>query len=124
MKLKNIHITNFRLLKDVDISLEEKATVIVGRNNSGKTSLTELFRRLLSENSPSFALADFNLSVHEDFLNAFILHTQDSEETTIRQALPLIEVELLFDYASDAMDLGPLADFVIDSDSGSDSVID
>jgi predicted ATP-dependent endonuclease of OLD family len=32
--------------------IEEQTTVIVGRNNSGKTSLTEFFRRLLEERGP------------------------------------------------------------------------
>jgi Predicted ATP-dependent endonuclease of the OLD family len=42
MKIKTIQIQNFRLLKNVTLSLEDNTTVIVGRNNSGKTSLTEV----------------------------------------------------------------------------------
>jgi predicted ATP-dependent endonuclease of OLD family len=48
MRIDKIEIKNFRLLRAVNLSLEETTTVVVGRNNSGKTSLTELFRRLLS----------------------------------------------------------------------------
>lgn len=47
MKIEKVHINNFRLLRAVDISFEDLSTVIVGRNNSGKTSLTEVFRRFL-----------------------------------------------------------------------------
>ena len=71
MKIRQISVNNFRLLEDVDLCLEEGTTVIVGRNNSGKTSLTELFRRLLEEKSPRFKLADFSLGVHEQFWQAF-----------------------------------------------------
>jgi putative ATP-dependent endonuclease of the OLD family len=46
MPIQKIEIKNFRLLNEVELSLEKRTTVIVGRNNSGKTSLTELFRRL------------------------------------------------------------------------------
>ena len=53
---RGIDITNFRLLQDVSLSLEDCVTVIVGRNNSGKTSLTELFRRLLGGQTPYFHL--------------------------------------------------------------------
>lgn len=88
MQIKKISIKNFRLLKEVQLSLEEKTTVIVGRNNSGKTSLTELFRRLLSSNSPSFSLEDITLSVHEDFWNAFELKRNGAEEIEIRDMLP------------------------------------
>lgn len=116
MKLERAQIKNFRLLKDVDISLEDKTTVIVGRNNAGKTSLTELFRRLLADSTPSFTLTDFNLSVHEDFWSAFILQTQGGEEVTVREALPYIEVALSFSYDSATADLGTLSDFIIDLD--------
>ena len=66
MHIHKIDIKNFRLLEKVDLILEERTTVIVGRNNSGKTSLTELFRRLLSDKSPTFRLEDFSLSVHQN----------------------------------------------------------
>lgn len=117
MKLETVHVNNFRLLKDVDISLEDKTTVIVGRNNSGKTSLTELFRRLLTGVSPSFLLEDFTLSVHENFWSAFILHTQGNDESVVRQALPFIEVILTFSYAADMTNLGPLTELIIDLDT-------
>ena len=57
MYIKKVEVKNFRLLKDVTLTLEEKATVIVGRNNSGKTSLTEFFRRLLSSLSRILCMA-------------------------------------------------------------------
>jgi len=52
MKIKELKIRNFRLLKDVSLSLADKSTVIVGRNNTGKTSLTEIFRSFFSEKTP------------------------------------------------------------------------
>ena len=54
MYLKQIEAKNFRLLYDAQLLLESRTTVIVGRNNSGKTSLTEVMKRLLSDASPSF----------------------------------------------------------------------
>ena len=65
MRLHKIEVRNFRLLANVQLLLEEQATVIVGRNNSGKTSLTELFRRLLADTTPSFRLEDFSGSPNE-----------------------------------------------------------
>jgi len=113
MKITQISIKNFRLLEDVELCLEDGATVIVGRNNSGKTSLTELFRRLLNEKAPRFKLEDFSLGVHEQFWGAYELHGRGREEADIRQALPLISTILNVEYGKDE-DLGPLADFVID----------
>jgi predicted ATP-dependent endonuclease of OLD family len=115
MRLHKISIKNFRLLKDVDLFLEPKTTVVVGRNNSGKTSLTELFRRLLGYSKRStFRLEDFSLSVHKDFWAAFILRCNGSEEEEVRAALPVIEIGLTISYDSDAADFGQLSEFIID----------
>jgi len=113
MRITRISIKNFRLLEDVDLGLEDGATVIVGRNNSGKTSLTELFRRLLEDKTPEFKLEDFSLGVHEQFWDAYKLHGSGKEETDIRQTLPLISTKVNVEYGK-AEELGPLADFVID----------
>ena len=113
MYIKKIDINNFRLLRKVDLSLEDRTTVIVGRNNSGKTSLTELFRRLLSDGSPTFRLEDFSLGAHEQFWTAFSLAQQGKTEIEIRAALPVIEMKLTFAYDRTGI-LGPLGDFVID----------
>lgn len=113
MKITQILIKNFRLLEDVGLCLEDGSTLIVGRNNSGKTSLTELFRRLLAEKGPSFRLEDFSLGVLEQFWGAYELHGRGEEEADIRQALPLISTTLAVEYRENE-DLGPLADFVID----------
>jgi hypothetical protein len=114
MRVKKIAIKNFRLLEDVELSLEEITTVIVGRNNSGKTSLTELFRRILSGNEPEFALQDFSLGAHEQFWEAFVLKSTLVEENKIREALPAIEARLTLSYATSAPSLGPLSDFIVD----------
>jgi len=116
MYLQKIEIKNFRLLAEVNLFLEERTTLIVGRNNSGKTSLTELFRRMLKENSPTFQLEDFSLSAHEDFWKAFLLKRQDHKEDEIRKALPSIEAKLTINYDKNAPSLGALADFIIDLD--------
>ena len=115
MQLHKITIKNFRLLKDMDLVLEPKATVIVGRNNSGKTSLTQLFWRLLgNEKRSTFRLEDFSSSVHKDFWNAFVKKCQGAEEDEVRATLPRIEISLTVSYESDADDFGQLSEFIID----------
>ena len=116
MHIHKIAVRNFRLLAKVELLLEERTTVIVGRNNSGKTSLTELFRRMLSNITPSFHLEDFSLSAHDDFWKAFCLKRDGKEEQEVRDALPVIEVELTMAYDKDTTSLGVLSDFIIDLD--------
>src|SRR5690606_16193014 len=120
---KKLEIKNFRLLKDIELSLEEKSTVIVGRNNSGKTSLTEIFRRLLSDKTPSFSLYDFNISSVEKFKEALILHLKKEEQDEIRKKLPTIEIKFTIEYNPEAIDLGILGDFIIDLNPESTTVV-
>jgi putative ATP-dependent endonuclease of the OLD family len=123
MRLHKIQIQNFRLLAKVELLLEAKSTVIVGRNNSGKTSLTELFRRLLGNSTPSFRLEDFSLSTHEGFWEAFQAKEQKKTEDEIRKLLPTIEVKLIIAYDKAAANLGLLGECIIDLDPNCEQAI-
>lgn len=116
MRIHKAVIKNFRLLVNAEILFEDTTTVIVGRNNSGKTSLAELFRRLLATSSPSFGLEDFSLACYEEFWEAASLHREGQEETEIRKALPEISLSLTVEYALADADLGLLGDFIVDLD--------
>lgn len=121
MYLSQITIKNYRLLETVELSLEDHTTVIVGRNNSGKTSLTEFFRHILEEGSPRFHLEDFSLGVYDNFWAAFELYQKNAEEEEIRKVLPCISAELTVDYKDSVEDYGPLGIFIIDLDPESTS---
>lgn len=116
MRLHKIEIQNFRLLTKVELLLEEKSTVIVGRNNSGKTSLTEMFRRLLGDSVPSFRLEDFSLSAHQGFWKAFQAKDQKKTDDEIRKLIPTIEARLTITYNKETSNLGVLGDCIIDLD--------
>lgn len=114
MRIKHVEIENFRLLRKVAIGLEERTTLIVGRNNSGKTSIAELFRRLLSERTLTFRLEDFSLGCHEGFWAAFDAFRAGADVPDVLGHLPSITITLDISYDVDAPDLGPLSDCIID----------
>ncbi|WP_305465369.1 ATP-dependent nuclease [Photobacterium leiognathi] len=114
MKLKAISVRNFRLLKDVNLSLESDSTIVVGRNNSGKTSLTEFLRVLLGSKG-DFKFEDFSLSCLDEFIEAHSLFIKGNELGEIRAVLPQISATLTISYEEDE-ELGALGDFVIDLD--------
>lgn len=114
MYIRKVAIKNFRLLQDVELYIDTKATVIVGRNNSGKTSLTELFRRLTRDESPRFRLQDFSLCVHEQFWEASELRKAGIEDKKIRDILPTINIVLTVDYKDNNDNFGPIGHFIID----------
>ncbi|SJL83946.1 ATP-dependent nuclease [Vibrio palustris] len=116
MKIKSARIKNYRLLKDVYLTLADRTTLIVGRNNAGKTSFAEIFRSFLSQSGAKICYEDFNQSCLAGFevaLNAFMNNHTDEE---IRHLIPTIELELRIDYKDDEDDFGALGDFIIDLD--------
>ena len=48
MFLTSVQINNYRLLKDIEVAFDPSLTLIVGKNNSGKTSLINLIQAIIS----------------------------------------------------------------------------
>ena len=61
MKLSKIHIGNYRKLKNCIIEFDDKQTVFVGANNSGKTSAMQAIISFLKDNN-RFTANDFTLT--------------------------------------------------------------
>lgn len=68
MKLINIQIENFRSLRNLKVDLEEYLSIIVGKNNVGKTSLLIALERFLGNSSSVFDFDDFNLDFRQHVL--------------------------------------------------------
>ena len=63
MNISFIDIQNFRKLKNCRIHLSEKETLLVGANNSGKTSATDVLITFLDKSvKRPFSVTDFTLS--------------------------------------------------------------
>ncbi|SFT02378.1 AAA ATPase domain-containing protein [Zhouia amylolytica] len=66
MKIQKIKIENYRLLKIFSIDLEEIMTLVIGKNNTEKTSLLTIVNSFLNGSDKSrFSFDDFNI----DFKN-------------------------------------------------------
>lgn len=122
MRIDRVRVEGFRLLNDVEISLEETATVIVGRNNSGKTSLTDVFERF-NAGGPKFRLQDFSAENRSGFVAAKAARDAGEHPAAVLALLPKIAVTLTFAYDKAATDVGPLSPFIIDLDENSTTVI-
>ena len=63
MKLERIRIKNYRLLHNVELNIDKDLTLVVGRNNSGKTSLFSLLLAIFSgDKINKLSFSDFSLS--------------------------------------------------------------
>lgn len=130
MKVATARIDGFRLLDGVTISFEEATTIIVGRNNSGKTSFIEIFFKFLGAEKASFSLDDFTLARIKDLNEAAALWQQardkriegeiaeaDKLESESIAKLPSIKLDVEFEY-EESDSLAPIADLVLDLDPG------
>lgn len=95
MYLKSISLENFRKFrtennvigfvdakdykKDPSINIAPKTTLIVGKNNSGKTTIVEALKKLVSNSS--FCATDFNFDYLKDLLNLYTVEYLDSNKT-------------------------------------------
>ena len=118
MRIHKVIVKNFRLLADVEMELEDQTTLIVGRNNSGKTSLSEAIRRFLVDRNPKFQIEDFSYASYDGFCEALKAKNAGKDEDQVRAWVLSIELRLMFQYDPEQPDLGPRSDFVVDLDPG------
>ncbi len=117
MQLSKIKIQNYRLLIDADLEVDAKTTLIVGRNNTAKTSCFECVRSVL-EGTP-FSFNDYPLSKRENLYTK--ISSYMAKEITfdaLCKEVESISVEFIVDYSLDNADddLGALSPFIIDVD--------
>jgi len=104
MKLIKAEIKNFRLLRDVSITFNGNTTAIVGKNNSGKTSLPSIFNIFFTGSRRSFSFEDFSLASYCDFIDAYKCYetkTEENKEETIakvQELVPKIKLILTIKY--------------------------
>ncbi|MDB5576041.1 MAG: ATP-dependent endonuclease [Bradyrhizobium sp.] len=91
MKLSKATIRNFRRLEDVTIDVEERETVFVGPNNSGKTSATAIFRAFLG--TREFKVHDFSVARIETFDEFGAVAASPQERTGANAATVVVDAE-------------------------------
>ncbi len=64
MYIERITVKNFRLLQDFTIDLQKDLSLVVGKNNSGKTSLLKVMDKFLNAGDSKFSFEDFSLKHH------------------------------------------------------------
>lgn len=118
MYLSELKVKNFRLLKNTSIKIEKDTTLIVGRNNSGKTSFTHLLGHIFSDKTPKkLDLCDFSINCVELFKKIAFYQKDISLDRVekLSKKFPQIIIDIVIDY-SDNQDEYPssLLPFLID----------
>jgi putative ATP-dependent endonuclease of OLD family len=129
MKISKISIKNFRLLESPEIFLDNQVTLIVGRNNSGKTSLTEIFYKFFGPDKSQFKFEDFSTGTYDKLKEAVQKYKgykdakakpEDEEvvkqkEDDYKKLIPEIELNIFIEYETND-NLASLQKFIMDLD--------
>ncbi|MDC0601881.1 ATP-dependent endonuclease [Aliiglaciecola sp.] len=133
MQLCKLEIENFRLLKSFELKLEDELSLVIGKNNTGKTSILSALEKLVVQTERStIHYEDFNVDTRsflEDYLNDNLsivpeaiyipigisakLFMEYNEEDNLAQISPLImnldpqdnNIVLIFEYKATYEDL-------------------
>jgi putative ATP-dependent endonuclease of OLD family len=109
MNITKIEVNNFRLLQNTTLDLEDQEekdlSILIGRNNSGKTSFIMLFDRFL-KNSSSFNFDDFPVSIRKSLFEI-------NEGTDINKISIQLIIEITY---SEKDNLENLSEFILDLD--------
>ncbi len=104
MYIKKIKIKNFRLLKDSTLDMKDDLSLLIGRNNSGKTSFLVLFEKFYD--NLSFNYNDFSISLRDEIKNI-------KDTTNIKNLA--IQMILIIEY-NKKDNLENLSEFILDLD--------
>ena len=136
MKIKTIQISGFRKILKATINMEDDITVIAGANNSGKTSIVELFNYVFNAKG-ELCCDDFPIYESQQWCNAVFPHFRDQfdsgneKEDVIANILgimmppenpenaillPPIEVKIQVDYDPANDDIRNFADYIMELD--------
>ena len=116
MKITKIEIENFRLLKNFSMDLEKELSLIIGKNNTGKTSILSVLDKFLNEKT-KFTYDDFNIDFKDDFEKAI-------NEPDIPKEFPNIGVKLkIFIEYDENDDLSNVSRVLMDLDPENNNIV-
>ena len=116
MKITKIQVENYRLLKDFSIDIEKELSLVIGKNNCGKTSLLSVIDKFLNGNSSWFKYEDFNLDFKEELISTI-------EKDVDEKYSPIgIRMKLFIEYA-DTDNLSNISNLMMDLDPDNNSII-
>ncbi|WP_242101931.1 AAA family ATPase [Lysobacter sp. M2-1] len=130
MRLETISIRNFRLLRrlSIDLAKEKTTTILVGPNNSGKTSVMDALRLfgMTGAKAPDVSFHDLSQLRHKDFKRIEALLAKAADGTVkaeiVRRLAPRMRIDLTFSYTDDAADLIAATDLLMDLTAGTNQV--
>lgn len=124
MKLSKIKVKNYRLLLDACINVDDDITLIVGRNNTAKTSLMDFMKAVIENSSLSYN--DYPLCYRKNlYENIGMLFKEEYTYDEMVENIKFPSIEFIIDYSAEGDEdfLGAVSPFIIDIDMDTDIAI-
>jgi len=122
MKIESIYINNFRLLKDFKLDLEDSLSLVLGKNNTGKTSiLTCLDKFINSSDKKKITAEDFNI-IYKDELEKLVSNNTELDEETYIQNIYGIRLRLVITY-DEKDDTSNISDLMMDLEPDHNKIV-
>lgn len=94
MILRKMKVKNFRLLKDFELEFKDELSLVIGKNNCGKTSALIILDKML--NSSKVMWEDINLECQKDLYKK-IMDFDMSEQEKV-ESLEAVNLQLFIEY--------------------------
>ncbi|ARN77038.1 hypothetical protein BST97_02930 [Nonlabens spongiae] len=116
MQITKLEIENFRLLKGFSIDLEKELSLVIGKNNTGKTSILSILDKFLNEKN-KFTYDDFNIDFKKELEE--LIKLSDAPEEFLPKG---IKLKIFIDY-DDKDDLSNVSRILMDLDPANNKIV-
>jgi predicted ATP-dependent endonuclease of OLD family len=120
MKVFKIKIENYRLLKSFSMNLEKELSLVIGKNNTGKTSILLILDKFLGQSDKNkFSFDDFNIEFKKE-LKALV----EAEESTSEEDFKRLGIRLrLFINYTETDNLSNISRVMMDLDPDNNVIV-
>lgn len=119
MQISKIEVNNFRLLNNFTLTPESYLSLIIGKNNTAKTSLLTVLDKFINyQDAKGFSFNDLNIKAQKE-LKSHVTSSlpEESSYTPIK-----ISLRVYIDYSEDD-DIGRLSRLFVDLDPENNTVV-
>ncbi|AWG23868.1 hypothetical protein FK004_00830 [Flavobacterium kingsejongi] len=115
-KIKKIEVENFRLLKTFSMDLEKELSLVIGKNNTGKTSILSVLDKFINEKS-KFSYDDLNIDFKNELENLI-------KSANVPDEFPSkgIKLKIYIEY-NDTDDLSNISRVLMDLDPDNNNIV-
>lgn len=119
MKISKIEVNNFRLLNNFTLTPQDDLSLIIGKNNTAKTSILTVLDKFINyQKSKSFVFNDLNIETQRMFKECFLSNIPEKEQ--YEDIKILLRVYISY---TDSDDIGNLSRWFVDLNKDNNTVV-